>query len=285
MSTIRIKDERYRPISEREIAYQQRLNSAALNSERISKINDEMHLYTNSVNIFIGPSGSGKSASALMELIEMLDHNPSIHMVLYVNKAGDVDATFREFKPEIEARVKLVILREVDFVEVSQLVLKYKQLYNDIKDQNLEELITDEQLEEMFNILSIDDFNRESLSTVLLMPDCANSVLFSKRERSKDTPVRNYILDFLLKERRHRDVGYTVILCAQTIRDLPVDIRANTDTWFIFGGYNRHELTIIRQYLPTNLSMDQFEQIYNELAKYQKVIFSKHHRDMPIISR
>ena len=278
-------DNRRKPMTQREIEHQQRFNSARLNAERIGKISDTCHLQTNSLNIFLGPSGCGKSGSAFVNLIEMLDHNPNIHSVLYVNKEADIDGTFREFKEEIESRVNLVVVREVDFVKVSQLILKYKQLYNDIKDQHLEDLITDEQMKQMFDILGIEDFDREYLTTVLLMPDCANSILFHKKERGKDSPVQNYFMDFLLKERRHRDVGYTIILCAQNVKDIPTDIRSNTDTWLLFYGFPAHDITVLRQYLVPILSKEDLIRVYNQLSQYQKVIFSKHHPECPIISR
>jgi hypothetical protein len=220
-----------------------------------------------------------------VNLIELLEHNPNIHCVLYVNKEGDIDGTFNEFRDEIESRVSLLIIREVDFVKVSQKILKYKQLYNDIKDQHLEDRITDEQRDEIFEILGIDDFERDYLTTVLLMPDCANSVLFHKRERAKDSPVQNYFMDFLLKERRHRDVGYTVILCAQSVKDIPTEIRSNTDTWFIFYGFPAHDITVLRHYLVPILSKEDLTAVYNQLRQYQKVIFSKHHPECPIVSR
>jgi hypothetical protein len=215
----------------------------------------------------------------------MIIHNPSIHMVLYVNKEADIDGTFREFRDEIESLVDVMIVREVDFVRISQLILKYKQLYNDIKDQHLEDDITDEQRTEIFEVLGIDDFERESLTTVLLMPDGANSILFHKKERSKDSPVQNYFMDFLLKERRHRDVGYTIILCAQSVKDIPTDIRSNTDTWFIFYGFPAHDITVLRHYLVPILSKEDLATVYSQLKQYQKMIFSKHHPQCPIISR
>jgi hypothetical protein len=215
----------------------------------------------------------------------MLTANPNIHCVVYVNKEGDIDATFREFKEEIESMAKLLIVREVDFVKVSQLILRYKQLYNDIKDDRLEDLIVDEQMEQLFEVLGIDTFDREHLSTVLLMPDGANSILFHRRERSKDAPVRNYFVDFLLKERRHRDVGYTILICVQNIKDLPTDIRSNTDTWFLFSGYPLHDLVLFSQYLPSKLSIYDLLSLYGEIGNYEKLIFSKHHRDFPIMSR
>jgi hypothetical protein len=282
---IAYRDERDKPMTQREIEHQERFNSARLNAERIAKISESCHIQTNSCNIFLGPSGCGKSASMFVELIEMLSANPNIHCVIYVNKEGDIDATFREFKDEIESMAKLIIVREIDFVKVSQLILKYKQLYNDIKDDNLEDLIVDEQMEQIYETLGIDSFDKDHLSTVLLMPDGANSILFHRRERSKDAPVRNYFMDFLLKERRHRDVGYTILVCVQNIKDIPTDIRSNTDTWFLFSGYPIHDISLVRQYLPSTLSNEDLLSLYGELGSYEKLIFSKHHRDFPIISR
>jgi ABC-type phosphate transport system ATPase subunit len=81
---IMYRDERLKPLSQREIELQERFNSARLNAERIARISDNCHIQTNSCNLFIGPSGCGKSASMFVELIEMPTNNPNIHCVIYV---------------------------------------------------------------------------------------------------------------------------------------------------------------------------------------------------------
>jgi hypothetical protein len=190
-----------------------------------------------------------------MELIECVEQNPLIHLVLYVNKQGDEDSTFREFKADIEALVPVVVVREVNLVEVLKEIVRYKGLYNDVLDEHLEDLITDEQRDHMFEILCISDFDRPSLSTVVIMPDAANSVLFYKRERN--AAVRNYFTDFVMRERRHRDVGITMMFCCQNVKDIPTDIRGNADAWFLFAGYPPHDISLIRQYLPTRMDKDE----------------------------
>jgi hypothetical protein len=157
-------------------------------------------------------------------------------------------------------------------------MLRYKCLYNDIIDQHLENQVEDDQIDELFDILCIDDFSRPSLQTILYCPDGANSSLFTAGKATKPDTCRNYYTDYVIKQHRHSDVACSIFICVQKITDIPTTIRSAVDMYFVFANFNRHELSVIRQYVNTNMTLDELTDLYYQLGVHEKLIFDKYHQ-------
>ena len=77
--------------------------------------------------------------------------------MLYVNQIGRrQDDTMEAMKSLIKCDV--IYITESDFVTVIQEVLRWEELFNTIKDQHLKNEIIEEQKQQSFNILRINDF-------------------------------------------------------------------------------------------------------------------------------
>jgi hypothetical protein len=94
--------------------------------------------------------------------------------------------------------------------------------------------IIEAQQEELFDVLSVSDFLRPALTTLIIMCDASNSVLFNKAKAKKDEQFNNEMCDYLIREPGHRDLGLMFMFGVQKITDLPTDIMANSDSVTIF---------------------------------------------------
>jgi hypothetical protein len=274
-------DKRDRLLSPIDFHIQKIFNSEKLESERIKPINDDINVYANSINAFIGGCGSGKSGSATTEIIKLTHYCCNVHMVIVATKNDGTDDTFKELEHLIGC--SLLKIREVELEDFMKKILLYKQLYNDIKDDHLEKRITAQQKQDIFNVLLINNFDQPSIQTIIFLPDSANSLLFkAKRKITDDALCQNYFVDHLIKEHRHRDISTSFFICAQKINNIPTDVRANCDMFFIFNGYNRHELSLIRQYVYTDLNTEELWELYSQLANHEKLIFNKYSKEIII---
>jgi hypothetical protein len=166
------------------------------------------------------------------------------------------------------------MIADHNLLEVAEKLLKWKQLYHDIKDQGLKQGSVG-QRSELFSTLGISDFHRPSLTTLILMPDASNSVLFQKQKPKSSELAVNEFCDYLVREHRHRDIGCLFMFGCQKIIDLPTDIRANSDSIVILNGYPRREIAIIR-HINCDITLDEFWDLCSELEGYNNIIADKH---------
>jgi hypothetical protein len=268
-------DKRDDPLSPLDQMIYSVLSSPKLENEKIKSIHPDCRVYRNSLNLYIGPSGCGKSFTAIRDILKVIAYDPSAHMILVVSKDGDdSDSTFKSFKEWFQ--IPVIKVREADLIETLQFTLKYKALYNDILEQGVQDQITDTQREQIEHALFIDDFNLPHLQTILFFPDAAHSVLFKSNKATRTEAVQNYFNDYIIRERRHADLGVSIFMCAQKITDLPTDIRSNADTITIFSGFNRHEISVICQYVRTTIDFESLWNIYSRLKIHDKLIFDKY---------
>jgi hypothetical protein len=88
-------------------------------------------------------------------------------------------------------------------------MLEWKQLYNDIKNEGLEGEGVESQQEELLDVLSVTNFLRPALTTLIIMCDASNSALFNKAKAKKDERFNNEMRDYLIRE--HGD-GHSVLM-------------------------------------------------------------------------
>jgi len=151
-------------------------NKDKIENELIRPINKSIPIKYNSLNIYCGKQGSGKTYSCCRDIISICALSEDFHMLIYITKSGRVhDPTFETMKSLIT--VPIVYVSEDEAVDKVKTILYYKTLYHQIKNNNFENDIEDEQLEEIKQALQIKDMSRPSLNTMILMEDAANSPL------------------------------------------------------------------------------------------------------------
>ena len=229
-------------------------NIGSNNGSLIRNIHEDILVKYNSVNVLCGKQSSGKTVLALQEIIKM-GVVSSHHLFVYITKEGrETDRTFISLKPLI--LIPYVIISESEAVDYIKTLLSAKQLYYTIRNEHLEDKIEDEQLNDMFEMLHINNFNNEYLHTVILFDDISNNKLFNSEE--------TYFSQLI---RRCRHVNITVFLLIQGWKGLKPHVKNEISTLFIFPCFNKQQLHFIYSQSASNLSFDEFYNLYREIVK------------------
>ncbi len=231
-----------------------------LNKERLCEIHPSVNIHYNSLNVLCGPQSSGKSYTAMKEAAKISQLDPYAHLIVIVCKPENQDdPTIDIFKPLI--KVPIIYLHEDDAEERMKRFYEYKRLYTQIKDEHLEERIADDQVEEIFETLHINDFSRPWLHTMLIVNDSAKSKLFKA----------GAYFSQLIAIGRHTQT--TTFLNIQFWKGLTPEIKANISTAVIFGGFSRQQLVHILSQLPSQYDYKEIYNVYRQLSKQQKLMF------------
>jgi hypothetical protein len=140
-------------------------------------------------------------------------------------------------------------------------MLNYKQLYKRIYEENLGDKIIDEQREDIFKNLYIDDFSRPFLHTLILLDDVAQTKIL----RNEKTYIQE-----LLTQCRH--INCSFFLAVQFWKALTVNIKENTSTVFVFSGYSKRQLRYIFSQTNTPVDLEQIWKLYSRMQKRSKLI-------------
>jgi hypothetical protein len=239
-------------------------NRGELNREVIQKIHPEVNTYRNSINILVGKQGLGKSYTALREIIKISFVDPTAHLLLIINSSGSSnDATFNVLQSCF--RLPIVFVKYDDAEEYVKNMLKYKDLYNRIKKENLENLIEDDQIKELFEVLNINSLNSPFLNTIVYFEDCANNRLFSKS---------TMYFPHLIATCRHN--GLTFFFATQFWKGVPTELKSNATTIYIFRDFSRQQLTYILQQTPLKYEFKKIYDTYHKLQNHDKLIVDTH---------
>ena len=94
--------------------------------------------YVNSVNVFVWRQRTGKTYSAIKEIIKITRTHPETHLLVYINKDGRPnDDTFERTKDLITCSI--IYVSYDNMVDYMKRLLEYKHTYNIIKDKHLEQ--------------------------------------------------------------------------------------------------------------------------------------------------
>ena len=235
-------------------------NKDIVNNSLIKKIHPSINIYYNSVNIFVGKQGSGKTFSCISEIIKISQLKKGAHLLVYITKYGDEsDITFESLKELI--RIPIVYVKQDDAEEYVKNLLDYKHLYYEVRNKGLENKIIDEQKNEIFDTLYIEDFDNEMLHTLIMFEDIANNQLFKN-----DTSYFNHLLTTC----RHNHISF--FLNIQFWKSLSTNIKSNVSTVFIFGTFSKQQLRYILYQIPLNITFDELYEKYKYMNKNNKII-------------
>jgi len=235
-------------------------NTEELNRELIKKI-PLTHSYTNSVNIAVGRQRTGKTFSILKEIIKISSVHPETHLLIYVNQSGSPNADSTMTALNKLVKVPIVYVSEDEFIPLIKNIIAYKELYNTIKDQHLEERIADEQQAELFETLHINDYSRQWLHTLILLEDCAKSKLL--------TNEKSYVNQLMTK---CGHIQCSFFLAIQYWKALNANIKANVSSIFIFAGFSRQQLSYILYQTNLPYSLSEIYDKYKLLNGHDKMI-------------
>jgi hypothetical protein len=235
-------------------------NRDQLARESIKKIHRELHTYRNSINLLVGKQGLGKSFSAYREIIKIGATDPTTHMLIIINKDGKSnDATFNVLKHLFT--IPVVFYPYDDAEEQVKDILRYKDLYNRIKLEHLEDKIQDEQVDEIQFVLKIPDLSQPFLNTIIYFDDCANNRLFKN-------PTQYF--PQLIATCRHN--GLTFFFASQFWKGMPTELKSNALTIYIFRDFSKQQLDYILQQTPLKYDKKRILDIYKNLTKHDKLV-------------
>jgi hypothetical protein len=242
-------------IVNQEIAQKLAENSDKLNQSRISIIHPEINLKYSSINIFCGRQGKGKSLTIAKEIIKLSKVPSNVHLMIYVNKDGRVDDIYEALKDLIT-----IHYIKVDEIENYLKDLYFKKIiYDKIKQQNWEERIDKEQKREVLDFLYLKDF---SLQEIILFDDAAFSKVLMKN---------NSVVVGMAHEARH--YKFIFCFCVQGVKDIPLPLKEQTTTFFLYSGFIRQKLpTIYNQCGIKCIDYQEFKEIYNQLKEKDYLI-------------
>lgn len=224
------------------------------NESLLREIHPDVNIRLNSVNVIVGKQSSGKTVIALEEVIKLgvLDTH---HLFVYVTKDGhETDKTWLALKPLLQ--IPYVIVSESDAVDALKTIIAAKNLYGIIRNDNLQDKIDDKQLLDMFDVLAVSNFERETLHTIVLFDDISNSKLFQNEG--------SYFSQLI---RRCRHINVSFFLLIQGWKGLRPHVKNEITTLFIFPCFNRQQLRYIYGQSASNLAFDEFNELYTEILK------------------
>jgi hypothetical protein len=228
--------------------------------ERIQKIHPDLHTYRNSINILVGKQGLGKSFTAFREIIKISFADPTTHLLFIINKDGKSnDATFNVIQNLIQ--IPVVFFSYDDAVDQIKELLRYKDLYNKIKVEHLENEIQDEQIEELCHVLQIRDLSLPFLNTIIYFDDCANNKLFKSS---------TMFFPQLIATCRHN--GLTFFFASQFWKGMSTELKSNALTIYIFRDFSKQQLEYILQQTPLKYEKSRILGIYRTLRQHDKLV-------------
>jgi hypothetical protein len=189
-----------------------------------SFIHPDLIFRRNSIDLYIGRRGSGKTFNVLRELIKLsnLPQKGSYNSSIYCTDKTN-DDTVNELLSMVKLETRFVFYKSMptflsDLVDV-------KMAYAEILGKGLLDETSDECKQDLSTALDLSVWGEPLYGTEILYDDAIN--VFKNTKNRK-------LLDLLFQNRQPR---ITYFLCLQDPFSLPAQIKRNLDTAIIFGGY------------------------------------------------
>lgn len=232
------------------------LKSNKNNNALIKTIHPDVNVKYNSVNVIVGKQCLGKTVIAFEEIIK-ISMLGTHHLLIYITKNGDEnDQTYQALKHLI--KMPHITISEDDAVDYVKTLIAAKSLYYLIRREHLEDKVEQEQIDDMFSVLHINDFSKDFLHTICLFDDISNSKLFSAEESYFSQQIRRC---------RHTNISYFLLI--QGWKGIKPHVKNEITTLFIFPCFNKQQLHFIYSQSASNLDFDEFYDIYRQMVWYK----------------
>ncbi|GHU20995.1 hypothetical protein FACS189472_13300 [Alphaproteobacteria bacterium] len=227
-----------------------------------SIIDPELHFRRNSINLYIGRRGSGKTFNVLRELIKLsqLPNKGGYNSFIYCTDKTN-DSTVKELLPLIKLKTRVVSY--ADMQTFLKDLVDAKMAYQETLEKGLENRITDRCKKDLLRAVDVTHFGESTPGTVVLYDDAIN-IFKSTKNKS--------LLDLL---HRNRQPKITYFLCMQDGFGLPPQVKRNLDTCILFGGFNDSQMLniLLRQLNSSSVDNNNLGQIYRGLSTREGLIF------------
>jgi hypothetical protein len=187
-----------------------------------SVIDPELNFRRNSINLYIGRRGSGKTFNVLRELIKLsqLPECGGYNSFIYCTDKTN-DNTVKELLGLVRLKVRVVTYADMS-VFLSDLI-DAKNAYQEVIEKDLVSSISNRCRNDLLKAVDVPEFTEQTPGTIVLYDDAIN--IFKERKYKP-------LLDLLHQNRQPR---ITYFLCMQDGFALPPQVKRNLDTCFIFG--------------------------------------------------
>ena len=241
-------------------------NKAELDAALIKPIHDKYPYAQNGICAMIASMGSGKSYNYLKAIAkqEVLDPSqPFYELVVICSTSAKFDKTVETYKPLIK-KSKLVCVKDSDLLgwlnKYMRRILKYNAIINyvdngckepneelsrcfakhrlDIKTKNIRE----KQIKYISEKLVKYGWKTYPHRCLLVLDDFANHPLL----RSKETEMCR-----LLKKLRRFNIN--VIICVQTVKSIPKDIKRTLSDMILFPGIGEDDFMELMKESPAGM--------------------------------
>jgi hypothetical protein len=228
----------------------------------VSVIDHDLRFLRNSINLYIGMRGSGKTFNVLREMIKLSDlpYCGGFNGFIYVTDKTN-DDTFKEMLSLIKLKIRIISYADAnkflaDFIDA-------KAAYQEILDKGLLEETSEECVKDLMEALDLEAWGEPTPGTVVLYDDAIN--IFKRAAFSK-------LLDLLFKNRQPR---ITYFLCVQAPFSIPPEIKSNADTCIVFGGFKNQQMlhTLFLQLNGSPVEISELIREYRKLGRKQGLVF------------
>ena len=246
-------EEQFRKISEK--------NKKELDAALIKPIHEKYPYAQNGICAMIASMGSGKSYNYLKAIAKQEVLNPDqpfYELVVICSTSAKFDKTVETYKPLI-TKSKLVCVKDSDLIywlnKYMRRILKYNGLINYVNsnfktpNEEMERLIDkhrlmkkDKQIKYVTEKLIKYEWSTYPHRCLLVLDDFANHPLL----RSKETEMCR-----LLKKLRHFNIN--VIICVQTTKSIPKDIKRTLSDIILFPGIGEEDFMDLMKESPAGM--------------------------------
>ena len=235
-------------------------NKNKLSKGLISTIHPEVFLKYSSVNVFLGKQGKGKTFTMFKELVKLSLIDSDVHLIVIVSKDGRVDETFESIKDNIS--IPYITVNYDEIIEYLNDLVFHKMIYDKIISENLIDKIDDQQINDVLSFLHLDNFEKSSLQEVIIFDDAAYKAIL--------TSPKSQIIS-MIHEARH--FKFIFCFCVQGIKAIPLPIKEQMTSLFLFSGFINQKLpTIYQQSGITSIDYNDFKTLYHKLGEKDYIL-------------
>jgi hypothetical protein len=140
---------------------------------------------------------------------------------LYVSDKTN-DATVNELINHIKLHFRIVGYNQI--LSVLHDLIDAKSAYSDILNKNIQARVADKTKNDLFGTLDLDEWTIKTTHIAILLDDAINILKDNKFKQ-----LRNLLF-------QNRQPRLKIFICAQDIFGIPVQIRRNCDSVWLFAG-------------------------------------------------